>query len=168
MNRILVISIVMFLLQSCCVWTDCINEIPKEQIPNYQINYVYIFKSEDQCCIDTFTVDTIISTFEEENEEILIALNNRKYDEKSFFIAVQINGTVILYDDQIIVFNYEDESMDVNINDKLYENVYKWTSSYPGDSDTIISELLYQIDSGILCYTYENGDKFLLDSIIQD
>jgi len=169
-NSIFIVCLAFLFLSSCfLMFRNETNPIPNEYKPNLETNEQYVFNSFDDLLSDTFQVGRITFTTDEmdENDKIIVGLYSIGLDEKRFLINVNPISTIISNKYQFWSIIYSEETIDFAVNEILYESVYKWEEKPGGDSDTLINKLLYHPKTGILGYRYENGDEYLLDTIIK-
>lgn len=147
------------------------NYIKKDRIPQHELNDVYIYSSFDKTKTDSFTV-TFMTDYYSDDEEVLsqvigISLNSPRTSETYMQYEVFRNSGVIYCKNGMFTYEADDETAEFIIDGTKYKDVYVLEEETMGNSDTIINRIRYHGIVGVLTYRYENGEEFLLDTIIK-
>jgi len=147
------------------------NKIGKDLIIDYNIGDIFIYTTEDAKS-DTFEVTLFKHSYDEsENvENISVNLNYRYISNKAFISFVNPYHVVFKYNynDDFVIYADRTPKIDLEINGSYYNDIFIYENDAAnGNSDTLISKLMYIGNIGILGYEYENGDEYLLDTIIK-
>lgn len=166
-----IILVILLILASCGFIFESRNNIEKDMIPEHKVGNVYSYSNVNGSEIDTFEVIDISHFYDSQEdvdrEEFIIALN-RRTNSKFQIIGVNPHYVFIEFNADYIVIYPDDSIQNVQIKDIWYNDVFTYENDTAnGNSDTLITKLYYQGNIGILGYEYENGDEYLLDTIIK-
>ncbi len=169
-NSLPILIIAFILFSTSCELLSDKNYIEKKRILQHELNDVYIYSTFDKSKIDTFIVTDSNNFYDYDeitNSQILtVSLNYRRYSKTFLQYMVTYNNVNVNYKNGLFYFTVEDKTSDFIINGIKYNDVFVGELDTGGDSDSIINRIRYHGIVGVLTYRYENGDEFLLDTII--
>ena len=151
------------------------NLIPDNLIPQYEIDDLIFFKNQKNEA-DTFR---IISSknfydFEGDHEVLTFTLSSLNqtvseirwlgidlYADPAYIVIQTLNPDRVEFYTKDIAFST------ITLNGLKYDSVYTGKSLKWRDSSAVIDSIYYQGRLGILSYSYLDGEKFFLDTIIK-
>ncbi len=172
MKRLEIISLffLIIMILSSCEWIfgPPQNNLSRDLIIEYQVGDILIYSTDDDARIDTLEVTKYGRGYNdiENYEQIIVGFKKTNGEQFVAFTVAPYWIGIEYMSNPSLIFNPDDPTYDVEINDKKYRNVYVCENDLQG-ADSLIYKTQYHSKTGILSYKYENGDEYLLDTIIE-